>query len=1162
MKKTFTTLVAGVLVVAATLSFGQQVRSPLQTKNSPFDQPDTRIVTNMYWKAMAGRNMATLNPAFPVPPANYTGSGIRSYSSITDDSPDVPVAPSNSTQSENSVFVNPNDELNIFTSHNSSANPMTEFYGASTLYSFDGGQTFEGSVQGAGGSNSGDPVALIGNNGWYYNNYITNSYGQGLSISTDQGQTWTPYFVASGGGGLLDKNHMWIDNSLGSPYEGNLYCAWTDFSGGSMDSRIGFNYSADGGFTWSTPVNVSAAVNSGSHDQGVNIATGPNGEVYVVWAIYDGWPTNETALGLAVSMDGGVTFPPATRIITNIDGIRNYDIGKNMRHNSFPSMAVDQSTGTVYIVWANHGVPGINSGFDVDVYMIRSDDQGATWSAPIRVNQDPIGQGRMHYFPWITCDPDNGILSVIFYDDRNVGGTECETFCANSFDGGDTWEDFKVSDVSFTPAPIGGLADGYMGDYIGINAKGGWVYPTWADTRTGSVMTYVSAYQTNPLARPKNLTASVEFETGIASLDWSFTLPMEGFEYFNVYRDDILIGTATDTAYSDQLPDYGIYEYSVTAYYTVDGESSSARTTVQWGDAQISYAPDAITETLQPDSMRTVYVTVSNIGQLEMDYNISTFIPGDGGRETMAYCTGGGGCDEYISRVQFGDIDNSSTCTQYGNYTNLSTTISVGNTYPMIVTNGNPIYPADYLAIWIDWNQDEVFDDSESVGDPIPGVGPYYADVVPPLGAKTGTTRMRIRMTWSEIPVPCGYTVYGEVEDYSVNVLSWLNIEPTLGSILPGESATLAVILDATGMEVGTYYADIQIFSNDPDNPEVVIPLTLIVSEMSVQATASSEVICLGEAVQLNAEASGGSGTYTYSWTSMPEGFVSDIAGPEVTPEFTTTYYVEISDGTLTANDMVTVTVNPLPELSLGDDQVTCTGDTITLDAGVHTSYLWSTGDTTAQIKVTETGDYFVQVSNEFSCAASDTVNVLFNLFPGPTAVSGPVIVDNFMNASTVYDAAASSDADSYVWTITPTEAGTTASTGASAEFVWNAGFTGNAEITVYGVNECGDGEISAAYTIQLFSSQGIGEGPNGQFRIYPNPSDGKFVVKFDNQQEFKAEVRVTTLKGEIVYRQADMVIAPQAQLELDLRTLTRGYYNLQVITRDGKAEAPIIITN
>ena len=76
---------------------------------------------------------------------------------------------------------------------------------------------------------------------------------------------------------------------------------------------------------------------------------------------------------------------------------------------------------------------------------------------------------------------------MIFYDDRHVSDNQVEVYVAYSFDGGDSWEDFKVSDIAFTPAPIPGLASGYMGDYLGIAARAGQVYPVWCDNRTGTV---------------------------------------------------------------------------------------------------------------------------------------------------------------------------------------------------------------------------------------------------------------------------------------------------------------------------------------------------------------------------------------------------------------------------------------------------------------------------------------------------------------------------------------------------------------------------------------------------------------------------------------------------------------------------------------------------
>ncbi|MBK7031523.1 MAG: exo-alpha-sialidase [Bacteroidales bacterium] len=115
--------------------------------------------------------------------------------------------------------------------------------------------------------------------------------------------------------------------------------------------------------------------------------------------------------------------------------------------------------------------PGANTGSGVEVYLIKSTDNGITWSTPKKVNTDPLGTGKQHYFPWITCDPDNGNIAIVFYDNRNVSATQAEAWCAVSVDGGDTFEDFAVSDVAFTPTPVPNLASDYMGDYLAIAAN-------------------------------------------------------------------------------------------------------------------------------------------------------------------------------------------------------------------------------------------------------------------------------------------------------------------------------------------------------------------------------------------------------------------------------------------------------------------------------------------------------------------------------------------------------------------------------------------------------------------------------------------------------------------------------------------------------------------
>ena len=480
---------------------------------------NTKVDNIGYWSRMVRMGYVRPNPASDGPKAVFNGTRLAPWKTYgnpaipfrSQNSPDVPVTDETDvTQSENSIFIDPAEENIVLNSNNSSSwisGYALDPYGADALYSFDNGQGWSGSTNGVNGNNAGDPSTAIGANGWWYVGRITGDYGQAVSYSKDQGKSWKRVKVGQGptfGLGILDKNHLCIDNSASSPFNGFLYAAWTNFIPGNPDTnQVEFVRSADQGLTWTQPLNISSAASALRLNHGVNLQTGPDGEVYAAWSIYDAWPSDETAIGFAKSVDGGAVFTPATRIMSNIKGIRASMTGKNMRVSSFPCMAVDNSTGpdrgTLYLVWSNVGYPGVNTGSDIDIYLIRSADGGSTWSAPVRVNQDPAGLGKQHYLPWIACDRVTGGVCVIYYDDRNVDSTQAAVFVSTSYDGGNTWTDMQVSDYSFTPEPIPGLAFSYFGDYIGIQSDNMKVYPVWTDNHDGGrAMTYVSPFDLGP----------------------------------------------------------------------------------------------------------------------------------------------------------------------------------------------------------------------------------------------------------------------------------------------------------------------------------------------------------------------------------------------------------------------------------------------------------------------------------------------------------------------------------------------------------------------------------------------------------------------------------------------------------------------------------------
>ncbi len=531
MRKCFT------LLLCSTLCIGGIFAQKKDQKSSLYESPNSPIDNVSHWKDMAKRGIIPHYVPIPVKPATVGSSLIQTPKGLQN-SPDVLIMDVTGTeQDENSVFVDPNNRDIALNSNNSFGSSSGN--GANYVLTIDGGLSWTGSELAAGGADKGDPAACIGLNGRQYIGAINSARKQVVSWS-DDGTTWTKVNVVSGTlayPDLLDKNHLWIDNT-NSSNEGYLYNAWTHFeTGHTNDGEIEFSRSTDDGLSWSTPINISSNVGAGAHNQGVNINCNNTGWVFAVWIIYDIWDIgdyDEDAIGFARSSNGGASFDPAQRIHSNISGIRSTipnATGKDMRVNSFPSMAIDNSGGTYhghqYVVWANVGVPGVNTGTNVSIYMMKSTNGGTVWSTPSRINT-VAGDNHAAYFPWITCDPVTGNLFVIFYDDRNFedDSGDVETWVAYSEDGGASWTDMAVSDVSFTPSPV--ASGGYMGDYLGISAYDGKVYPTWTDNRSGGTQTYVSP------------------------LDFGCSASGGGYEHIS----NVQFGTINNSSGSDEYADY------------------------------------------------------------------------------------------------------------------------------------------------------------------------------------------------------------------------------------------------------------------------------------------------------------------------------------------------------------------------------------------------------------------------------------------------------------------------------------------------------------------------------------------------------------------------------------------------------------------------------
>ncbi|MCX6245265.1 MAG: hypothetical protein NTU98_11240 [Bacteroidetes bacterium] len=93
---------------------------------------------------------------------------------------------------------------------------------------------------------------------------------------------------------------------------------------------------------------------------------------------------------------------------------------------------------------------------------------------------------------------------------------------------------------------------------------------------------------------------------------------------------------------------------------------------------------------------------------------------------------------------------------------------------------------------------------------------------------------------------------------------------------------------------------------------------------LQINAIAAYPTICPGQSDQLDVELSGGGGNYTYSWTSIPDGFTSTLKNPVVSPEFLTRYIVTVTAGNQSRTDTIQVSITPPPAVFAGDDTISC----------------------------------------------------------------------------------------------------------------------------------------------------------------------------------------------------------------------------------------------
>src|SRR5215510_9915589 len=195
------------------------------------------------------------------------------------------------------------------------------------------------------------------------------------------------------------------------------------------------------------------------------------------------------------STDQGLTFAAPVTVASGLVGGTNGDLGltgtrqgtttaSGFRSSEFPHAAVNPVNGNIYVVY-NNNPPGVDK---ADIFVAQSTDGGATWGAPIRVNDDATTTDQWQ--PTLAVTPDGANLGIFYYSRQEdpVGNNLFKFYGRTASISGPTLTftpSFAVSDVASLPE-FGRdvvINPTYMGDYDMAVATPGSFHVAWADNR-------------------------------------------------------------------------------------------------------------------------------------------------------------------------------------------------------------------------------------------------------------------------------------------------------------------------------------------------------------------------------------------------------------------------------------------------------------------------------------------------------------------------------------------------------------------------------------------------------------------------------------------------------------------------------------------------------
>ncbi len=402
---------------------------------------------------------------------------------------------------EPSIAVDLNDSRRVAVGWRQFDTIASSFRQAGWGFTADGGATWSTDVIEPGVFRS-DPVLDADAAGNFYYNSLSVPGGTiqcEVFRSADGGATWDAGVYAFGG----DKQWMAVDRT-GGPSAGHISSNWNQQFSGCGPTSV--SRSADGGDTYDGPISTPQTPYWGT------TAVAPSGNVYLVGV----GPGNSFQVAKSTTLSDPMQ-PPAFDSVAAVDlgGLPASSAGPNpgglLGQVWVATAPVAGSLGDEVYVLASVNPPGSDP---VDVHFSRSVDGGATWSAPVRVNDD--AGDAWQWFGTLSVAP-NGRLDAVWVDSRSdPGGFDSALYYASSTDGGVTWSANVALSPSFDPH-LGWPQQSKLGDYYDMVSENDLVHVAWAATFNGEQDVYYLRLETGPFFADG-------FESGDVTA-WSIAVP-------------------------------------------------------------------------------------------------------------------------------------------------------------------------------------------------------------------------------------------------------------------------------------------------------------------------------------------------------------------------------------------------------------------------------------------------------------------------------------------------------------------------------------------------------------------------------------------------------------------------------------------------------------